>query len=244
MIKGIKLDNGKEVKVEECNENECNIPTPILEVLKPFNKKPIDNFNSYGIYEINSCLRHSYFDRIEGHYESITQLLRSTFGRGVHKTLLERFDVKEKTVKLECNIDGETLILVAKPDGYDFTKKTLIELKTVEDAQSQKLPRKKDVLQLQYFWSLINEALPAMVIEKLQLFYCDRDGRHKIVNIDKVNRMEEMKNRLNILHKSLKTRMPPEEEITYTCKFCPFRNKCNLGPLFIQNRMTARRSLI
>jgi CRISPR/Cas system-associated exonuclease Cas4 (RecB family) len=242
MIKGIRLKNGKTIKLDEFNE-VYDIPSPILDVIKPFNKKTIDDFCSYGIYEINNCLRYSYYDRIEGHYESIKQLFSSAFGRAVHKTFLERFDVSEKTVKLEFLINGEKIILVAKPDGYDFSKKTLIDVKTVKDAESNKLPRRKDILQLQYFWSVINVALPAMHIDKLQLFYCDRQGGYKNVDIDKVNWINEIKKRLNILHDSLKTRVPPEEEISDACNYCPFRNKCNLETLIIQNLMVNRKRL-
>ena len=242
MIKGIELDDGKRVKLEDFDKIEYDLPKSIFETIKPYNNT-IYNFNSYSIGDINNCLRRTYWDRVEGHYEKLSDLIRSAFGKSVHAFFLDKFDVKEKKVKLEFQIGEENIIIVGKFDAYDFETKTLIDLKTVNDATKNYLPKIKDIYQLQYFWTLVDKTLPAMKIEKLQIVYVDRNGNHKVVTIYKENRLEELKNRSKILHLALKNRIPPHEEETYYCNYCPFNQKCDLNKLGIKNKNYVNREV-
>jgi CRISPR/Cas system-associated exonuclease Cas4 (RecB family) len=82
-----------------------------------------------------------------------------------------------------------------------------------------------------------------MKIEKLQIVYIDRNGNHKTVNIHKENMIEEVKNRVRTLHNALKNRIPPNEEESYDCNYCPFNQKCNLKKLIVKNKIISVRSL-
>ncbi|HYL66181.1 MAG TPA: hypothetical protein VEU72_03410 [Nitrosopumilaceae archaeon] len=230
MINGIISGTGKIITIEECLQSNQNVPKPILETIMPNSRFSYDP-NAYGVGEIISCLRKSYFDRVQGHAETLGNLHRSQVGSAIHDSFLKRYDMTEKQMTLGFDHNGVKLYIKGKFDGYDFKEKTLVEVKTKQDVSKISKPYDINILQLQCFATLAKTTLNLQV-ERLQVIYIDFNEL-KLFDIPFKDQLDFMKQRTVMLHEAITKRQEPREELSSICQSCSFNQKCSLPAYLI-----------
>lgn len=225
MINGIISSTGKIIPIEECLQSNQNVPKPILEALMPNSRLSYDP-NTYAVGEITGCLRKSYFDRVQGHAETLENLHKSQVGKAIHDSFLKRYDMTEKQMTLGFDYNGSKLYIKGKFDGYDFNEKTLVDIKTKSDISWINKPFDSNILQLQCFATLAKTTL-SLQVDKLQVIFIDFNGL-KLFEVPFVDQLDFMKERTILLHEAIARRQAPKEEESPICRKCVFNQKCSL----------------
>lgn len=240
MAKGIRTTDGKEITYNQYLKMQ-NSDSPALGLLLKsmvYDKERPQEPNRYSVGDIISCLRTTYYDKTIGHYETIEQIVKSALGRAAHYSFLRHFDLKEREVELTFNHNNESLTVVGKFDGYSFDDKALVDIKTIDDICKNELPRQKDVIQIQCFYTIAASDLP-IPIEKLLIIYIDKKGQIRTCDVPVVDRTVFIKERTIVLHEALKCKKPPPEEPTYFCKYCSHNPKCSLPEMLRPKLVTS-----
>lgn len=226
MIEGINcVPNNRNVSFEECIDCAYCLPKPMIKTLLPKEKKGRQP-NSYNVSTICSCLRKGYFMHInENRYnETLESMYLSRRGEGF-EWLLDNFSLKQIDGSISFKHDDELLYLFGRIDGYDSEEQELIELKSVAKLENLSFPKSKDRLQLQCYGTIFSSMFP---IKKMKLVYASMMWPPKVFEIESLNMTKWMKNRIILLHESLRKRRPPLEEQSSYCKYCPYKSRCNL----------------
>lgn len=218
MIIGIDCQpKGKNVSFEECRECAWCMPRPMIESIlpRPFKSTP----NTYSISQIKGCLVCSYYENVQGRYESLQNLYSQARGRSYHN-FLYGFSVREMEASRTFQHGDDKLRVMGKLDGYDSETKTLYELKSVVDVSTITYARPRDRIQAQCYGTIFSDI---MRIDELRVVYLDADS-WKVMKVAMNDMTEFITRRTGTLHDSLKARTPPPPETGWDCRYCGLRN--------------------
>lgn len=225
MVVGVFCEkNHERVTFEDCEKCAQCLSAPIIRSLKIYrNKKPR---NVYFVKEIVGCLREAYFERKEppkDHFYKIEQLISMKRGK-LFGGMVSSTNWQELSGSIDYDIDGEKVKLTGRLDVYDPDNFEITEIKSKKIYENTKLPKGKDVLQLQCYGTIFKGIFR---VQKLRIVYFDMDTyrQHTVPLIDKSTLLQE---RIHILHEAVRDSEPPKEEQSFNCKYCSHRTKCFL----------------
>ncbi len=221
----------KGVTFEECESCAKCLPAPIIRSLRTYDYRP--ERNVYYLREVIGCLRKAYSDRKErppDKFLTLLELYRCKRG-GIFENMADKSHWKELDGSLKYNVDGEEVKLSARLDAYDPDTGTIIELKSVEfwtkkpdtgQMWRKKLPRDKDVLQVQGYGAVFKQIVP---VRALRILYFDMNEFQQcaVPLVDRTNWLQE---RAFALHRAIRDSKPPVEERCFECKFCEHSKNC------------------
>jgi CRISPR/Cas system-associated exonuclease Cas4 (RecB family) len=121
-------------------------------------------------------------------------------------------------------IDDEKVKLFGRIDAYDPDKLEIIELKSTKIFDNTRLPRLKNVLQLQCYGIIFKNIFS---VKELTLVYVDMDifEKHSVPFVDKRDWIEE---KIQVLYKAIRDSKPPSGEESFECNVCPYSRKCSV----------------
>lgn len=212
----------KGITFEECQECAECLPAIVIKSLRRF--EHTKERNSYSVGEVVDCLRRAYFERKEppeNPYYTLKTLLSMKRGK-LFEGLLNSTHWQELDGSLEFVVDKENVKLMGRIDAYDPDKLEIIELKSTKIFPHTKLPRKKNVLQLQCYGTIFETIVG---VKELTLVYVDMDVFRKY-SVPFADKRDWLEGRIQILHRAVRELTPPKEEHSFACSYCLHRNKC------------------
>ena len=213
----------KELTFEDCAKCAACLPAPIIRSLRKYEYKK--KRNEYSVSEITGCLRKAYFERKEppkNQFYTLKDLFLMKRGK-LFEGMFSSTKWQELDGSIEYEIDGEKVKLWGRLDAYDLDNQEIIELKSTKIYENTRLPRPKNVLQLQCYGTIFKSILP---VEKLRLVYFDMDifEQHPVPFVDKSKWLQE---RIHILHEAIRESKPPGKEQSFECKKCLHQKNCS-----------------
>ncbi|MEM2525611.1 MAG: hypothetical protein QXI49_05450 [Candidatus Methanomethylicaceae archaeon] len=202
------------INYDNCINCARCLPKEVLK--KMFNEMEKSEYkeNCYGVTELITCLRLSYFRRILADFPSLPEVYQLIRGHMFHKFFGSEFEVKE--IKLEKDFNDFKIIGIA-----DAGNGSLYEFKSVNKLPT--LPYPQHVIQLQSY-----DSLSGLKYEKLILVYFSMNN-FTVFDVPKKDVTEFLENRARKLHECLKNNKMPEKEDIGLCNFCRFRIECMLS---------------
>jgi hypothetical protein len=224
----------KKVTFEECGACAQCLPAPIIKSLRRYDYQP--ERNVYYLREVIGCPRKAYFDRKSkptDKYLRLHELYRWKRGE-IFEDMADRSRWTQLDGSLKYKVDGEDVKLSARLDAYDPDTGTVIELKSVEfwttnpktkQMWKKKLPRDRDVLQVQGYGTIFRDIVP---IKALRILYCDMNEYQQYM-VELVDKADWLQERISTLHRAVRDSKPPTEERCYECRFCEDSTNCAVG---------------
>lgn len=215
-----KKNNG--VSFDDCASCAKCLPAPVIRSLKQYEFSY--HRNVYHVNDVIGCLRKAYYDRKEPQddvYHPLEKLV--AFKRGkLFEGMVSSSRWQELNGSLTYKIDKETVKLTGRLDAYDPENHEITEIKSKELKCNTKLPKSKDVLQLQCYGTIFKEIIS---VDKLRLVYFDMNQFVQFTYPleDKANWL---KQRVTQLHEAVRDSKPPMKERTYYCNYCAHKAKC------------------
>lgn len=223
MVIGVLCEKiGTRVTFEECQECAKCLPAIIIKTLRKFEFKK--ERNSYSVGEVVGCLRKAYFERkepLQNQFFTLKELLSMKRGK-LFEGLLASTRWQELDGSFEFVVDGENVKLMGRIDAYDPDKLEIIELKSTKIFDNTRLPRQKNVLQLQCYGTIFKTIFG---VKELTLVYIDMDVFEKY-SVPFVDKRDWLEGQIQILHRAIRDSKPPNEEQSFACEFCPYSGKC------------------
>lgn len=169
--------------------------------------------NSYGVTELITCLRLSYFRRTLADFPSLPEVYQLVRGHMFHKFFGSEFELKE--IKLEKDFgDFKVIGIVDAGNG------NLYEFKSV--SKLPMMPYPQHILQIQAY-----DSLSDLKYKRLMLVYFSMNN-FTVFEVPKKNVVEFLESRAKKLHECLKNNQVPEKEDIGLCGFCRFKIECML----------------
>ncbi len=211
-------------KVQECAECNSLLPSSLWSRMtwQRFQPEP----NTYHVSPLTNCLAKGYFERTSPTAEPLGSAWTKLRGTMLHY-IVRSLGWSELAVKMQFELDGETITITGHMDAFEPESATIYELKTSRfvkwQAEKGFIPRETHIAQVQCYATLLG--LYGIAVNRLVLIYVDdREIVPKEVAFG--NRKQWMIERATTLHRSLKESVLPKPEIGSSCKYCPFINEC------------------
>lgn len=225
MVVGVFCEkNRKCISFEECANCAQCLPAPIIRSLRIYDsKKPR---NVYFVREVVSCLRKAYFERKEppkDHFYKMRELISIKRGK-LFGGMASSAHWQELPGSIDYEIDGEKLKLTGRLDIYDPDNLEITEIKSRKIFEDSRLPKKKDVLQLQCYGTIFKGIFR---VQKLNIVYFDMDTCQQY-SVPFDDKSIWLKKRIHILHRAVRDSKPPKQEQSFKCRYCSFKEKCAL----------------
>ncbi|MCW3989814.1 MAG: PD-(D/E)XK nuclease family protein [Candidatus Bathyarchaeota archaeon] len=225
MVIGIKCSEEGDISFETCMECEKCLPKTLIAALKQYDFRT--HPDRYNISEILRCQRQVFYDRTIGpknEYIPLEVLWMRKRGK-YFETILERTDINDVTGILVVDVDGQTVQIRGKLDGFSQYSKELIEVKSTRISVDF-VPREKDMLQLQCYVSLYKDIFKE--IRGLRLVYLGMSN-FKTFDIEMVDQTDFITSRVRDLHTCIVDSVLPEKEESRNCRYCVFKDECAGG---------------
>ncbi len=215
-------------KVQECTECNSLLPSSLWARMNWQRFQP--EANTYHVSTITNCLAKAYFDRTSPCDETVGSAWSKLRGTMLHY-IVRSLGWSELAVKMQFELDGESITITGHLDAFEPESATIYELKTTRfvkwQAEKGHIPRESHTAQIQCYATLLG--LYGIAVNRLILVYVD-DKELVPKEIPLGSRRQWMIERATTLHRSLKDLVPPEPEPGGSCKYCPFVKQCQQNP--------------
>lgn len=218
----IKCPTGEHKSIEECKVCGKCLPTPVHHALlhgrdreRADKEKP-----AFGITTLTTnCLRQSYYKLTEEEILDLEKLWIFSRGHAMHTFVTKTLEKGEKEVFVKKEFPHFDII------GFidAIHRGAIYEFKTTANIPDE--PQKHHILQAQAYYSLL-DPLKQPTIKKIIIVYL---SMQKIKHFEVVPRniLPWLQARAAELVQALQTKTPPQAELTWLCKYCDFKDKCN-----------------
>jgi len=219
----IRCPDGEHKSVEECKDCCKCLPKPVHPSLlhgrdrvRTPKEKP-----AYGVTTLTTnCLRQSYYKLTEEEILDLEKLWIFSRGHAIHEFVTKTLEDGEKEIFVKKEFPHFDVIgfVDAIRDGAIYEFKTTTNLP--EEAQ------KHHMLQGQAYYSLLNP-LTQQAINKIIIVYLSMS---KIKHFEVVPRniLSWLEARAAQLTQALNAKTPPKGEMSWLCRYCDWKTKCDL----------------
>ena len=182
--------------------------------------------NEIWVSEIASCLRKSYYERVNPQPVAPEVALLAEMSKGVHKAIESAIELECSEIGCSCESEkkyfeqiGDGIYVVARPDLVCriHNSTVIIEIKMAEKQNN----RPDWIRQIRYYAALLNA-------NEAYLLIISRNGKYELRKVtlgDHDRIWRELKARALLLYKALRDKKPPRRE-RGLCQWCVYKFLC------------------